>query len=245
MVRRAWLAALSAAGLATACLSLGGADDDPEPSDGGADAAIWNDSGWPDASGSGGTAGSGGGGAATGGLGGGGGGSAASGGTGDGGVTCTTSPDCDDFNACTKDVCANGQCVITPIPITDNDACTTDSCNPATGISHVPIDCSDKNDCTLDTCLPASGCKHSSLPGTTVCGTSCPAGSYVSGQTCSSSCSGDCFGKGYNQVTCSAVCGNSFTTCSNICPAGYAATKVTCPASCVLSGCAAYKCSKT
>jgi len=68
---------------------------------------------------------------------------------------------CDDNSACTTDTCdtATG-CVYTPITCNDNDACTTDTCDPATGCVYTPITCDDNNVCTTDTCDPASGCVY-------------------------------------------------------------------------------------
>ena len=40
----------------------------------------------------------------------------------------------------------------------DNNACTTDSCNPATGCVNAAVSCDDNNSCTDDSCDPASGC---------------------------------------------------------------------------------------
>ncbi len=71
-----------------------------------------------------------------------------------------TCPTCDDGNACTTDSCdpATGQCTNTPISCNDNNACTTDSCNPATGqCTNTPISCNDNNACTTDSCNPATG----------------------------------------------------------------------------------------
>ncbi len=70
------------------------------------------------------------------------------------GVVCT------DNNACTTDSCdpATGNCVFTPINCNDNNACTSDTCNPATGCVHTPIVvCNDNNACTTDMCDPATG----------------------------------------------------------------------------------------
>jgi len=258
MGRMAW--ALTVAVLAcvpSACLSLGATDSDDPKLDAGTDGPILIDGAWPD--GAGGAAGLGGGGAgggsssdgsSSGGSSSGGsssgGGSSGGGGTsgGDGGQVCQSSDDCDDFNACTKDTCPTGVCVHTQIPVTDGNACTIDGCNPASGISHTPIDCADTNDCTVDSCDPASGCKHTQYPAEQVCGDLCPSGKYVYGQSCSSSCAGDCFATGYNSVSCRVVCGNSFTTCSNYCPAGYQASAATCPGTCKI-GCYAKLCTKT
>jgi hypothetical protein len=64
---------------------------------------------------------------------------------------------CDDGNACTDDSCdpATG-CVYTPIRCGDGDACTDDSCDPATGCVHTPVDCDDMDACTVDGCAPGS-----------------------------------------------------------------------------------------
>jgi hypothetical protein len=67
-------------------------------------------------------------------------------------------PCCDDNNACTVDTfnAATG-CFYTPITCNDNNACTTDSCNPATGCVYTPMSVSDNDLCTIDTCNPATG----------------------------------------------------------------------------------------
>jgi ribosomal protein S17 len=94
---------------------------------------------------------------------------------------------CDDGSACTVgDQCAIGSCHAGPaLNCNDNNVCTTDSCDPATGcvnatnaaacsdgdactVSDVcsggacqpgaPRLCGDNNVCTTDTCAPATGC---------------------------------------------------------------------------------------
>ncbi len=69
---------------------------------------------------------------------------------------------CNDNNACTIEGCENatGACVHTPVVIDDGNACTVDSCDPATGVKHTPINCDDNNACTSDGCNPTSGCYH-------------------------------------------------------------------------------------
>jgi len=71
---------------------------------------------------------------------------------------------CGDNNACTSDTCdpATG-CVNTPISCGDNNACTSDSCDPATGCVNTPISCGDNNACTSDSCDPASGCVNTPI----------------------------------------------------------------------------------
>ena len=68
---------------------------------------------------------------------------------------------CDDGNACTSaDVCNAGACKGTSLLCNDNNPCTTDGCQPATGTcGNVPRTgpCEDGNACTLgDTCTGAA-----------------------------------------------------------------------------------------
>lgn len=87
-----------------------------------------------------------------------------------GGVLCNLPPnthlcevdgDCDDFNACTLDVCnASYKCQRTALVCDDNDACTQDACVPATGCVYVDqaSRCDDNDPCTSgDACVPATG----------------------------------------------------------------------------------------
>jgi len=73
-------------------------------------------------------------------------------------VGCTTDPlsgmQCDDENACTvDDICAEGECSGGIISCNDNDPCTQDLCDPASGCLHPPAagqpECDDGNGCTL------------------------------------------------------------------------------------------------
>jgi hypothetical protein len=69
---------------------------------------------------------------------------------------------CDDGNPCTTtDTCGGGSCQPGPAAdCNDNNACTADSCSPASGCVHTDssASCNDGNACTADTCDPASGC---------------------------------------------------------------------------------------
>jgi len=51
-------------------------------------------------------------------------------------------------------------------PCTDNNACTTDTCDPATGCTSTPgaLDCNDNDVCTDDTCDPNKGCVNIADP---------------------------------------------------------------------------------
>ncbi|NMB75069.1 MAG: lamin tail domain-containing protein [Myxococcales bacterium] len=65
---------------------------------------------------------------------------------------------CDDANACTQnDACQNGTCAGQIISCNDNNMCSVDSCNPASGCEHIPAapdtSCDlDSDLCTLDHC---------------------------------------------------------------------------------------------
>ncbi len=67
---------------------------------------------------------------------------------------------CNDDNICTTDTCntATGACVNTPIVCNDNNKCTTDACDMATGLCGYTTIVCDDNLCTMDTCNPVTGC---------------------------------------------------------------------------------------
>jgi RHS repeat-associated protein len=123
---------------------------------------------------------------------------------------------CSDGNACTQtDTCQAGTCASgSPVPIDDNNPCTTDACNPSTGVSHTPVaagtSCSDgnacngaetcnasatcvagtppviddNNPCTTDACNPSTGVSHTPV----AAGTSCSDGNACNGaETCNAS----------------------------------------------------------
>jgi hypothetical protein len=104
---------------------------------------------------------------------------------------------CDDGDACTtNDICDGGYCRAgTATDCNDNNSCTDDSCNPASGCAHAnnanacddgnactthdtcgggacvggaPLNCDDDNCCTADSCSPASGCHHAATPPPTI-----------------------------------------------------------------------------
>jgi hypothetical protein len=67
----------------------------------------------------------------------------------------------DDNNACTTDACnpSTGAITHTPVNVDDGNACTVDSCNSSTGqITHTARpDIDDGDACTTDSCNPATG----------------------------------------------------------------------------------------
>src|SRR6185503_9850473 len=81
---------------------------------------------------------------------------------------------CNDNNACTDDTCnpASG-CGFTPDPTnicSDNNVCNGAETCSATGVCQAgtPLTCNDTNPCTDDTCNPASGCAFTPDP-TNIC----------------------------------------------------------------------------
>ena len=128
--------------------------------------------------------------------------------------TNNTAP-CDDSNFCTTgETCSGGLCQgATPVVCTDNNVCTTDSCDPRTGCDFVnnnsycddgnactiedmcvggtcqpgiPVVCDDNNACTTDTCIPAQGCVYTNLPTGSPCddADACTTGDVCVGGTC-------------------------------------------------------------
>lgn len=93
---------------------------------------------------------------------------------------------CDDGDACTSDVCADGVCLFTPAECDDNNLCTTDKCidGECTYFEIICNDaifcttddcesgecifsaysCDDNNLCTADSCDGAGGCIYTSAP---------------------------------------------------------------------------------
>ena len=80
--------------------------------------------------------------------------------------SCGLNSDCDELDACTADTCdlttGVGVCSNDPIVCADDgNACTTNSCDPATGFcSNDPISCDDEIGCTVDSCDSSVGCEH-------------------------------------------------------------------------------------
>jgi len=95
---------------------------------------------------------------------------------------------CDDGNPCTAETCnpATG-CVFTntPGPCSDGSACTTgDTCSDGTCQPGAAIDCNDNNPCTADSCDPASGCVHADTTAACDDGNACTSADTCNGGTC-------------------------------------------------------------
>src|SRR5262245_10855130 len=70
-----------------------------------------------------------------------------------------TRESCNDGNLCTTEVCnpTTGLCETTgTVNCSDNNACTTETCIPATGQCQITstVICNDNNPCTDDACQP-------------------------------------------------------------------------------------------
>jgi len=120
---------------------------------------------------------------------------------------------CDDGDLCTEgDQCSGGDCAGTPVDCDDDNVCTDDSCNPASGecvytnnndycddgdlctendqcsggeCAGTPVDCDDDNVCTDDACNPANGnCEHSNNTDFCDDGNACTADDQCSGGDC-------------------------------------------------------------
>lgn len=129
---------------------------------------------------------------------------------------CSGDADCDDGDDCNGlETCNGGTCQSgTPVNCNDANACTTDSCAPATGLcSNTPVNCNDGNACTADICNPASGCVHTPLA--ECCGND----TCELGEDCTT-CPGDCpsgGGAGCGNGVCEPTVGEDCLSCSADC----------------------------
>jgi hypothetical protein len=78
-------------------------------------------------------------------------------------VSCTSAAQCNDNNLCTNDICNNGTCSNPLKCPADAEACTIESCNPATGAClSDPIPCDQGERCfqgvCYKTCVTAADC---------------------------------------------------------------------------------------
>jgi hypothetical protein len=124
---------------------------------------------------------------------------------------CNLDSDCADSDQCTtNERCVDHGCVSDPVDCNDQNACTDDGCDPASGCTHVdnadpcndgnactdgdtcssgscvggPIDCNDNNICTDDGCDPASGCTHANNTDPCSDGSECTTNDQCSGGAC-------------------------------------------------------------
>ena len=103
-------------------------------------------------------------------------------------VECTSAADCQDGNACNgMETCSgNGQCRSgTPPDCDDSNACTTDSCDMASGCQNDAITCDDSTSCTTNGCNAGMGCVYTPVP------SNCDDSNECTTQVCTSGGSGD------------------------------------------------------
>ena len=86
----------------------------------------------------------------------------------DGGCVSGKKKDCDDKNACTTDGCSKlsglcGHADLTGNACTDGDFCTSDDACATGKCVGTPVNCDDNNTCTSDGCNMASGCTQTAL----------------------------------------------------------------------------------
>ena len=104
--------------------------------------------------------------------------------------TSTEATDCDDGNSCTADSCdALLGCQYSNVTggCDDGDACTqSDVCEDGLCVGSAPLPCDDDNVCTDDSCDPATGCVHT--PNSVACddGDACTEGEGCSEGVCGS-----------------------------------------------------------
>lgn len=91
--------------------------------------------------------------------------------------------ECDDGNTLNGDCCSS-TCALDTV-CTDGNPCTDgDTCSGLTCVSGPPKNCSDNNVCTADSCNPASGCVWVAAPGSCNDGNACTTGDTCAGTQC-------------------------------------------------------------
>ncbi|MBW2289472.1 MAG: sulfatase-like hydrolase/transferase, partial [Deltaproteobacteria bacterium] len=109
--------------------------------------------------------------------------------------TCVVDADCDDLNACTDDICDQGECSNpnNTDSCDDGDACTDgDVCDSGSCNAGGPLACDDANGCTDNGCNPASGCEYTN--NTVPCdnGDACTSDDTCGGGSCQAGGATDC-----------------------------------------------------
>lgn len=116
---------------------------------------------------------------------------------------------CDEGNLCSIGACVSGTCESVAVDCSDDNECTTDSCDPTVGCTNTdldgsvcgtaddlcvvgvcemgscsvtPLSCDDDNECTVDSCDPLTGCVYAPLDETACMGDDlCVAGTCRTG----------------------------------------------------------------
>ncbi len=133
--------------------------------------------------------------------------------------TSTDGTGCNDGSACTQgEACATGICKGIATTCDDNNPCTTDSCNSATGCVFAPntntcddgsscttgdtcagglcvgvgVNCDDGNACTTDSCDQTGGCAHANNTAACEDGNLCTVGDACAGGACQAGAAKSC-----------------------------------------------------
>ncbi len=128
-------------------------------------------------------------------------------------------PAVDDGNACTTDACdpvtgVSHEAVV----IDDEDVCTEDACDLRTGqITHTSVNVEDGDDCTRDSCDPKTGVQHQAASAYSSCDSGCRSGFHVAAR----SLAAECGSAVAVRTSCAPSCGGSFHACAVTCPPGY------------------------
>ena len=86
------------------------------------------------------------------------------------------------FDATDKPALSSGTCGHDPVVCDDQDLCTIDTCNPATGCGFAPVQCSDGEACNgVETCAPGTGQCVAGAP------LNCDDGNFCTADGCSAS----------------------------------------------------------
>ncbi len=150
--------------------------------------------------------------------------------------------DCNDDNGCTDEVCnpASG-CEYTnnTASCDDGNACTVaDQCADAACVSGAPLDCNDGNLCTDETCNPASGCEYTNNTVPCSDGSACTVADTCGGGTCVSGAALNCDdGNGCTDEVCNPASGCQYSNNTAPCSDGSACTVAdTCGGGSCISG---------
>ncbi len=88
-------------------------------------------------------------------------------------LACQTDANCGDGDACTKDTCASGKCTYAPLvgtPCEDGNPCSlADTCKAGSCAAGPGKVCNDNEACTSDSCNPAVGCVYTPLNDAAIC----------------------------------------------------------------------------
>lgn len=193
---------------------------------------------------------------------------------------CATDSDCDDKLPCTKDTCTAGQCSHDNLPPKtscsnnlscdgeelcdanggcqpgippaqdDGDACTIDSCNEMTGVTHTPVNPDDGKPCTDDVCDPKTGVSNTPRMDCASCTTAADCGTLLPSACQSVTCDGGiCAKKAAPEGTSCGLlggvgCGSNVCSANGVCQPAMPVDDTACKGRCgtVKTSCGVVEC---